>query len=176
MTLTATAYRELTARSFGPCGRNCGHPVEPGERIANTGLTAGKPWAHVECPAGAPKPPKPQSGTDISNLDGAYAVPNGQGGLTFIKVDRVAEGKWAGWSFVRQQTGPNETRIGSQRPGQTYSGAWGGLLAKIAEDPKTAMERYGQELGYCGACGLELTNEESRALGIGPICRAKMGW
>ena len=30
--------------------------------------------------------------------------------------------------------------------------------------------------GSCGHCGRTLTNEESRARGIGPICAGKMGW
>lgn len=39
--------------------------------------------------------------------------------------------------------------------------------------PYEAMIRYGQEIGACGHCGRDLTNEESRAAGIGPICRNK---
>lgn len=39
--------------------------------------------------------------------------------------------------------------------------------------PYEAMIRYGQEIGSCGHCGRELTNQESRAAGIGPICRNK---
>lgn len=47
---------------------------------------------------------------------------------------------------------------------------------KIAADPKQAMLNFGRWLGECGHCGRVLTNDESRALGIGPICRAKLGW
>lgn len=36
-----------------------------------------------------------------------------------------------------------------------------------------AMLRFGRELGTCGHCGRDLTNEESRAAGIGPVCRTK---
>lgn len=38
---------------------------------------------------------------------------------------------------------------------------------------REAMILFGQELGSCGHCGRELTNEESRAAGIGPVCRSK---
>jgi hypothetical protein len=37
-----------------------------------------------------------------------------------------------------------------------------------------AAMRYGKELGRCGVCDMPLTNEESRELGIGPVCRAKL--
>lgn len=45
----------------------------------------------------------------------------------------------------------------------------------IAAGPVEAMVRYGLELGECGHCGRELTNDESRAMGIGPRCRKHMG-
>jgi hypothetical protein len=45
----------------------------------------------------------------------------------------------------------------------------------IAAGPVEAMIRYGLEMGQCGHCGRELTNDESRKLGIGPHCRKHMG-
>lgn len=50
------------------------------------------------------------------------------------------------------------------------------VLRKIAEDPKTASLRYGREIGCCGVCGRTLTDETSRARGIGPVCAEKFGW
>jgi hypothetical protein len=38
---------------------------------------------------------------------------------------------------------------------------------------KESSIRYGLELGHCGRCGRELTNEASREAGIGPICAGK---
>jgi len=32
---------------------------------------------------------------------------------------------------------------------------------------------YGTELGECGVCGRTLTDEKSRAYGIGPVCRER---
>jgi hypothetical protein len=49
------------------------------------------------------------------------------------------------------------------------------VIALIAEDPEAASRRYGQEIGVCGRCGRTLTDEGSRAAGIGPICATK-GW
>jgi hypothetical protein len=43
----------------------------------------------------------------------------------------------------------------------------------IAEDPKAALVRYGLETQECGRCGSPLTNDKSRAAGIGPRCATK---
>ena len=48
-------------------------------------------------------------------------------------------------------------------------------LLRIAENPKDAAIRYGRKTGRCSCCGRELTNSESIALGIGPICASKWG-
>jgi Family of unknown function (DUF6011) len=50
------------------------------------------------------------------------------------------------------------------------------VLAAIKVDPKAASLLYGTKLGACGVCGRTLTNQDSRDLGIGPICAGKMGW
>jgi hypothetical protein len=57
--------------------------------------------------------------------------------------------------------------------GTTTSPVVAGILARIAVNPRAAMQRYGQEIGACGRCGLTLTNDTSRALGLGPECAAK---
>jgi hypothetical protein len=49
------------------------------------------------------------------------------------------------------------------------------VLARIAADGvQAAMVRYGRELGICGHCGRPLTNDASRAAGIGPVCASKI--
>lgn len=49
-------------------------------------------------------------------------------------------------------------------------------VIEVAADPHNAAKAYGRRVGRCSCCGLELTNEESITLGIGPICREKYGW
>ena len=44
----------------------------------------------------------------------------------------------------------------------------------MAADVVEAVKRFGLERGVCGVCNRGLTNEESRALGIGPVCLAKL--
>ena len=47
-------------------------------------------------------------------------------------------------------------------------------MAEMTEDEVTAaMALYGQELGYCGRCGSELTLDISREMGLGQKCAAK---
>jgi hypothetical protein len=48
-------------------------------------------------------------------------------------------------------------------------------LLAAQEDPTAAAVAYGRETGSCSCCGRELTNAESIALGIGPICLEKLG-
>lgn len=101
--------------------------------------------------------------------NGRYAVTEGDGILRFYKVNTPTDGRWAGFTFVEVQASdelhPLKDRSRRAR-----------VLALIAEDPREAMLRYGREIGSCGHCGRTLTNPLSREIGIGPICRAKMGW
>lgn len=48
-------------------------------------------------------------------------------------------------------------------------------VRSICKDPLAAAVLHGKQTGRCACCGLELTNEESIHLGIGPICRDKWG-
>ena len=100
---------------------------------------------------------------------GRYAVTGLEGQTVFVKVDRPSTGRWAGRTFVKVQAGSDFL--------PTFKETQRVLLERIVEDgPKEAMLRYGQEIGSCGHCGRTLTNEESRRVGIGPVCREKMGW
>lgn len=49
-------------------------------------------------------------------------------------------------------------------------------IVAIAADPANAAKAHGLRTGQCSCCGLPLTNAESIALGIGPICRDKYGF
>lgn len=44
------------------------------------------------------------------------------------------------------------------------------ILEAIKADPD-AGPRFGREIGKCYVCGRTLTDETSRSLGIGPVCR-----
>lgn len=103
-------------------------------------------------------------------MTGRYAVEDPVDSvLKFYKVDRPEEGRWAGYVFLNVQASDELYPI-KDRDRKA------GIMAEIEKDPKAAMLRYGQEIGACGHCGRTLTNEESRARGIGPICARRMDW
>ena len=103
---------------------------------------------------------------------GRYAVATEAGAintLAFYKVDRPVEGRWAGRVFVQHIVGGDEERLS---PATSRA-----ILAKIAEaGPEAASAAYGREIGQCGVCARPLTNDISRARGIGPVCAEKKGW
>jgi hypothetical protein len=126
-----------------------------------------------------------ESGIDLTDLpqgtvrngtDHLYvAAENDEGSLTFLKIDRPIKGRWSGFAFVRLVVGGAGVadRLGSQAPGRTYQGGAQVVLRNVMADPKAAVARFGQEIGRCGICGLVLTDEESRRIGIGPVCRSR---
>ena len=100
---------------------------------------------------------------------GRYAVENEQGVLQFYHVDRPSSGKWSGWTFLSVRASDELHPIRNKESKKF-------ILDKIAENPKEASMRFGRELGKCGICGRTLTDADSRARGIGPICAQSAGW
>lgn len=94
--------------------------------------------------------------------DGRYAVEH-EGTLKFYKVKN---GRKAGFVFLDVQASDDWHSIRTPRRIDE-------ILALIAADELTAARRYGMELGRCSRCGRTLTDETSRAYGIGPDCRNK---
>ncbi|ABE67463.1 hypothetical protein PBI_QYRZULA_43 [Mycobacterium phage Qyrzula] len=103
---------------------------------------------------------------------GRYAIDTNDGavnGVAFYKVDRPETGKWAGYVFVKLLVSDSEQRMSFA--------ASKAVLNRIAEvGAEAASARYGHEIGRCGICDRTLTNDESRARGIGPVCAANAGW
>lgn len=100
---------------------------------------------------------------------GRYALTGTDGVVKFYKVDCPTEGRWAGRTFVNAQASDELYPIRNAAERSR-------ILSAIAFDPKAAMMLYGTELGSCGHCGRTLTDEDSRARGIGPVCAAKLGY
>lgn len=99
---------------------------------------------------------------------GRYALVDGDGAVKFYILDRPTEGRWAGYTFLNAQASEERHPIRNRATRDA-------ILAEIAADPLEAMVRYGHELGRCGNCGRTLTDETSRAAGIGPDCAARLG-
>lgn len=101
---------------------------------------------------------------------GCYALDTKDGALNetvFYRVDRPEEGRWAGRVFVKRlEGGDREIRV--------PVGQVAGILERIASvGAEEAFKAYGRLTRVCGVCGKSLTNDESRAYGIGPKCRQK---
>lgn len=112
-----------------------------------------------------PRKPAPEA---VEVPAGRYAVElGGRNVVEFFRVDRPTEGKWAGWTFVKQQASDDEWPVKGARKTE--------VLAAIAIDPQAALLLYGQEIGSCGNCGRTLTDDISREMGIGPDCAAHLG-
>lgn len=110
------------------------------------------------------KPDNGGGGSLPEVAEGRYAVPNEEGKLAFYFVKRPKTGKWAGWTFI-------DVFASDERHPIKGFAAKKAILEKIAADPD-AGPRFGREIGSCYVCGRTLTDEVSRRLGIGPVCRS----
>jgi hypothetical protein len=99
---------------------------------------------------------------DAANLptvkDGRYAIPKEDGTLMFYSVKQ-------GRSVTFVDVWASDARW----PVKDSAERWR-ILTAINGDPD-AGPRFGREIGRCYVCGRTLTDETSRALGIGPVCR-----
>lgn len=95
----------------------------------------------------------------------AIVSQTGNNDLDFYRVDRPTEGRWEGYTFVK--------RIIGGRDDIPVRGAEARrvLAAIAAAGAESAMALYGREIGRCGRCHRHLTDDESRAVGLGPHCR-----
>lgn len=90
--------------------------------------------------------------------DGRYAIPKEDGTLMFYSVKK---GKYT--TFVDVWASDNRWPIKNRDEKLR-------IIKAIANDPD-AGPRFGREIGRCYVCGRTLTDETSRSLGIGPVCR-----
>ena len=108
--------------------------------------------------------------------DGRYALTFSNKVTRFLKVEQ-GKGKWAGATFVTLLVANGghgvaslaEYKISAYEKRQA-------VLALILANPEGASKKFGEHIGACGVCGRILTDEASRAAGIGPVCAGKMGW
>lgn len=94
---------------------------------------------------------------------GRYALET-EDGVKFYRLDRPKEGRWAGYVFLKVQASDDLYGIRNQAERDR-------IIAEIGKDILGAERLYGQELGKCSRCGRTLTDETSRAYGMGPDCR-----
>lgn len=131
----------------------------------------GKPFRLPENVAQSAKPvvSKPDARELPKVPKGYYATPSATGNndLDFWFVDVVErEGQWKGFRSVSRVIGG---RSNVRVKGTTRRDA---LVAIEKAGYEAAGMRFAQELGRCYRCGKHLTDDLSRQLGIGPVCRA----
>lgn len=134
----------------------------------------------------ASRPPRNVTHPGKINWDdipvGYYATPSltGNNDLDFWHVEKPESGQWQGWTFVKrviggrddaQIPGDSKKKVKTERIREKVTQLR--ALEAIREfGPEKSAELFGTELKYCRICGIHLTDEISRSLGIGPVCRA----
>ena len=97
--------------------------------------------------------------------DSKYARVGIDGQLRFYEV-RTGKGKWAGFQFLDLLVGaPGEWRKLPIKGEEKKA-----VLAALGTDPKAAAVLYSKEFTVCAVCGSPLSDPESLATGLGPIC------
>jgi hypothetical protein len=98
-------------------------------------------------------------GSDLPDVpDGRYAVEKEDGTLMFYSVK-------TGRHVTFVDVWASDTRYPIKNHTERVR-----ILKAIKADPD-AGPRFGREIGRCYVCGRTLTDEYSRSLGIGPVCR-----
>lgn len=174
--------RDWTAIADGDVDRGVELAARLAARLDGTGepLTKRAASTTIEWLLSKPKAAARAEGVDGDRLGGRnvvalpevepgyYALRPADGPIKFYRVDTPNEGRWSGWTFLSalasDERWPIKARDEKRR-----------ILGEIAADPIAAQRLYGQEIGSCGRCGRTLTDETSRAFGIGPDCRKIMG-
>lgn len=77
--------------------------------------------------------------------------------------------KTTGGEYLGKVVGSTFKAVGAATPEHKA------LLAEIAVDPSKVARDYGKETGQCCLCGRELSDPESVARGVGPICEGRWG-
>lgn len=102
--------------------------------------------------------------------DGYYAIEDRTGVIKFYRVSTGGKGtKWEGHRFLQVQASDSLYPLKNKDAREA-------VFSVIAQDARAASVRYGKELGRCGVCRRTLTDPDSIADGIGPVCRERQGW
>jgi hypothetical protein len=173
--LPSNAERTIVNRFNKPCAL-CGHEVQIGAGYA---CLVDKEWKTYhrenECVEGE-APVRVSSLNDILHdvVDGYYALRStGKNDLVFYRV-ATNKGQYnpakKGQRYVQLVVGghANETLSGKRAVESSTR-----IAMLSPAERHEAMSLYGREIGKCGRCGRHLTDEASRARGLGSECASK---
>lgn len=166
----------------------CGQHVAPREGTYRP--AKGRGWETLHLPGQCPAPTAivaddtktPDSWAAAQALidqlpGGYYAVPSvtGNNDLTFFRIV-VNQGRMnpanKGKKYFRHIVGGHSENDMKVSPAFIVKAVEAAKAVGIAQ----AQGAYGTHIGVCGHCGRELTDETSRKAGLGPDCRAKLGY
>lgn len=111
-------------------------------------------------------------------IDALFAAPRAKVAGHGIREGRYAYTTDGGTTADHYRVG-RSGRITIWTAGGEYPYTGKGLnegLAWIKDNPREAAELFGRLVGSCGRCGRELSDDDSRARGLGPICAGKSDW
>jgi hypothetical protein len=150
---TIEAIKSSTARTnkfAGHCS-NCKVTVEAGEglleRQDNLWVVYHK---EGECPAG-----------EVEGVPAGHYAVSIDGVVKFFFLDT------SGMLYAQASDDLHPIKVAAHRAE---------ILDLVKVDTEAASKLYGREIGRCGICNRTLTDEVSRANGIGPVCASKQGW
>jgi hypothetical protein len=108
--------------------------------------------------------------------EGRYAIEHEDVTEGVLKFYRLKIGKddsrWAGFMFLDAGRGGAHGDLQwTAIKDVAYKKA---VLEQIAKDPRAAGVRFGREIGRCYVCGRSLTQEHTRAAGIGDDCASRL--
>ena len=134
--------------------------LEAGSEVAR--LTKREASAEIERLKAMPRPRKAYAPEPDAPAPGYYAAEY-KGVLRFYRVV-AGKGKWEGRTFLNRFRSDLEDRVFAAERAAAY--------AEINADPVAAAMRFARETVHCYRCGRRLTDEESRARGMGKDCAA----
>lgn len=186
-----TGPKEMVSRYESKCSK-CGGKVQVGQVILYDGNT--RTAAHklpedcaaaVEAKQAAMAAEKPAVELELSELpSGHYWIEGVQVKVDNLLLDGHEGDRWYGWIFVRTGDFEHDSkgeRAGSQRPGSGHYTVRQGQvdvseqLERILQNPLEAAAAFGLNTGRCGKCFSRLTDPDSIATGIGPVCAKHYG-
>ena len=97
---------------------------------------------------------------------GMYALIRTDGTLDFLEVIEANGRNW----INRLYGAPGDFR----REKLSYQHMWHAARHILSDLPECA-QRFGRHFRTCGKCGSPLTQQVSRDLGLGPVCRKAFG-
>ena len=157
-----------------------------GNFVGYTGKVVGKCFACDGTGLSAKAAGKPDTSTeiDVAKISAAFDRAHKAGlkrpkvRFQSIEFSRAPDsGKNPGAIYVKS----GDEYLGKVLAGRFYpvkacDEARRGEIVTIAADPGAAAKAHGLKVGWCSCCGRELTDPNSIALGIGPICAERYGF